>query len=76
MVYGIPIYVNNRKGVNGMKKEYEPIERWQKENLRRVVVKLHKINDYDIIERIDEEPSIQGYIKNLIREDIKKRRSL
>lgn len=59
-----------------MKKEYEPIERWQKENLRRVVVKLHKINDYDIIERIDEEPSIQGYIKNLIREDIKKRRSL
>lgn len=56
-----------------MKKEYEPIERWQKENLRRVVIKLHKVNDSDIIDRINEETSVQGYIKNLIREDIKKR---
>lgn len=56
-----------------MKKEYESIEKWQKENLRRVVIKLHKVNDSDIIDRINEEESVQGYIKNLIREDIKKR---
>ena len=55
-----------------MKKEYEPIERWQKENLKRVVVKLHKVNDFDIIERIGQEASVQGYIKRLIREDIKR----
>lgn len=53
-----------------MKKEYEATERWQKENLRRVVVKLHKVNDADVIERIDAEVSIQGYIKRLVREDI------
>lgn len=57
-----------------MKKEYEPIERWQKENLKRVVVKLHKVNDFDIIERISQETSVQGYIKRLIREDIKRRK--
>ena len=55
-----------------MKKEYEAIERWQKENIRRVVIKLHKINDVDIIDRIDAETSIQGYIKRLIREDIER----
>lgn len=55
-----------------MRKEYESIEKWQKENIRRVVIKLHKTNDLDIIARIDEEPSIQGYIKRLIREDIKR----
>lgn len=55
-----------------MKKEHEASERWQKENIRRVVVKLHKINDVDIIERINKEVSIQGYIKRLIREDIAK----
>lgn len=58
-----------------MKKEYEPIERWQKENLRRVVVKLHKTHDVDIIERIDAEQNIQGYIKQLIREDIERIKS-
>lgn len=55
-----------------MKKEYEAAARWQKKNLRRVVVKLHKTNDYDIIEKINAEPSIQGYIKRLIREDIER----
>lgn len=56
-----------------MNKQYESTERWQKENLRRVVVKLHKINDIDIIERIDAETSVQGYIKRLIREDIERK---
>lgn len=51
------------------------IEDWQKENIRRVTVKLNKTTDADIIEKIDHldrQDSVQGYIKRLIREDISK----
>lgn len=34
-----------------------------------VYLKLHQINDRDIIERLDEQKNKQGYIKRLIRED-------
>lgn len=55
-----------------MQKKYEPMERWQKEFIRRVVIKLHKINDVDIIDHLDRQKSMQGYIKQLIRDDIAK----
>ena len=51
------------------------IEDWQKENIRRVTVKLNKAADADIIEKLDSldrQDSVQGYIKRLIREDINK----
>ena len=35
-----------------------------------VYLKLHQVNDQDIIKRLDERPNKQGYIKRLIREDI------
>lgn len=34
---------------------------------------LHKINDADIIEWLKEQPSASGYIKELIREDMKRK---
>lgn len=56
-----------------MQKKYEAAERWQKENIRRVVVKLNKKSDTDIISKLDEQVSVQGYIKQLIREDLNKK---
>jgi len=50
------------------RKQY--IEDWQRENIRRVVVKLNKTKDADIIEKIDRQDNVQGYIKRLIREDM------
>lgn len=47
------------------RKQY--IEDWQRENLRRVVVKLNKTKDADIIEQLDKQDSVQGYIKQAIR---------
>ena len=35
-----------------------------------VYLKLHQVNDKDIIERLDEQKNKQGYIKRLIREDV------
>ena len=34
-----------------------------------VYLKLHQVNDKDIIERLDNQSNKQGYIKRLIRED-------
>lgn len=35
-----------------------------------VYLKLHQVNDKDIIERLDKQSNKQGYIKRLIREDV------
>lgn len=56
-----------------IQKQYEYTERYQKEFIRRVTVKLNRKTDQDILDRleeVDEKP--QTYIKRLIREDIKK----
>lgn len=34
-----------------------------------VYLKLHQVNDKDIIERLNDQKNKQGYIKRLIRED-------
>lgn len=34
---------------------------------------LHKTNDADVIARLDSQPNKQGYIKRLIRNDIRER---
>lgn len=43
---------------------------YQKENLQRVVVKLNKTHDADIIQHLDRQPNKQGYIKALIKADM------
>ncbi len=44
--------------------------RYDRENTRPLKLKLNLKLDADIIAKLDSEPSMQGYIKRLIREDI------
>lgn len=48
------------------------IERWQRENVVRITVKLNKHTDADILDKLETVESKQGYIKALIRADINK----
>lgn len=50
------------------KERNEYIEAWQREHIKRVVVKLNKTTDKDIIEVLEKQDSVQGYIKEAIRE--------
>jgi hypothetical protein len=50
----------------------EAKKQWEKENTTRVVMKLNNNTDKDIITRLKEVPSKQGYIKAAIRNEIKK----
>lgn len=45
--------------------------RYDKENTVQFKLKLHKVNDADIIEKLNSVDNKQGYIKRLIREDAK-----
>ena len=42
-----------------------------KDNYRMIHLKLNRGTDADIIEKLESEPNIQGYIKELIQSDIK-----
>lgn len=53
------------------KKQSISQSKYDKENIERYYLKLHKVNDRDIIDAIDPENK-QGSIKNLIRIAIKK----
>lgn len=48
------------------------IDEWQRKNIKRVVVKLNRRTDADILETLEGKPSVQGYIKEAIREYMKK----
>lgn len=45
---------------------------YMKSNIQRVNINLNKVHDADILEFLDKQPNKQGYIKALIRADIKK----
>ena len=49
-----------------------PQERYDAANTKAVKLKLNLKTDADILERLEESGNKQGYIKRLIREDIKK----
>ena len=46
--------------------------KYDKEHCRTYNLKLNLVNDADLIERLDTVESKQGYIKQLIRDDIRK----
>ena len=46
--------------------------RYDARNTRQVHIKLNVRTDKDVLERLDEVQSKQGYIKRLIREDLAK----
>ena len=48
------------------------IEKYQKLNIRRVVLKLNKNTDQDIIAWLEGLKSVQGEVKKAIREYMKK----
>ena len=47
--------------------------KYDKANTKQVKLKLNKITDADILEILDQTPNVQGYIKQLIRDDVRKR---
>lgn len=47
-------------------------EKYDAANTVQVKIKLNKNTDADVIEKLDKSGNKQGYIKGLIREDIKK----
>ena len=47
------------------------VAKYDKANIKGLYIKLHKEKDADIIQKLDTVKSKQGYIKQLIREDIK-----
>ena len=46
------------------------VAKYDKSNIKGLYIKLHKEKDADIIQKLDTVKSKQGYIKQLIREDI------
>ena len=50
------------------------IKKYEAKNCVRLSMKLNKVTDADILERLEEVESKQGYVKDLIREDIRKGR--
>ena len=47
--------------------------KYDAENTRQVHLKLNRNTDKDVLERLDDVPSKQGYIKRLIREDLERK---
>ena len=47
------------------------IRKYDKEHTKQILLKLNKGTDADILQKLDEVDNKQGYIKGLIREDIK-----
>lgn len=53
------------------KGELKSINRYNKENTKVVGLRLNNKNDADIIAKLEQVPSKMGYIKELIRKDIR-----
>lgn len=45
--------------------------KYEKSNIKRVVLKLNKKTDADIIEYLDQQKNVNGKLKDIIREKIK-----
>ena len=50
--------------------ESEAKRAWMKANTTKVSLKLNNKTDAEIIKRLSQQESMQGYIKELIRKDI------
>ena len=52
------------------KAQTEAVKRYQERNTRLMSIRLNLNTDADIIQRLEEVDSKQGYIKKLIRQDM------
>lgn len=50
--------------------QLKAIDRYDKANCKKILLKLNKKTDKDVLEKLDSVPNKQGYIKELIRSDI------
>ena len=57
-----------------MRQQYERQTRYNKANTTTVLLRLNKRTDADIIGRLQEVGSKQGYVKSLIRRDMQAER--
>lgn len=48
------------------------VAKYDAQNTKQIKLKLNLRSDHDILERLEEVGNVQGYIKQLIRDDIKK----
>lgn len=48
---------------------------YQTKNVKRKLLALNVKTDADILEKLESVPNVQGYLKQLIRDDIKKKHS-
>ena len=48
----------------------EYLNQYEKENIRQIKLKLNRKTEPELIEWIEKQENIQGYIKRLIREDM------
>lgn len=53
-----------------MNKRDEATQRYQDKNMRKLLLKINRKTEPDILEQIEKQDNMQGYIKRLIREDI------
>lgn len=54
------------------RKKITPQQRYKAKNIKQVKIELNIKTDADIIEKLDNVSNKQGYIKQLIRDDISK----
>ena len=54
------------------KAQLEAGKKYDKENTKKIILKLNLKTDDDILKKLAEVDNKQGYIKNLIRSDINK----
>ena len=58
--------------MKSIERKITPQERYNKKNVKQVKFNFNIRTDADIIEQLEKQPNKQGYIKQLIRNDIKK----
>lgn len=44
--------------------------RYDKAHMKQFLLKFHLVNDADVIEKLSSVPNMQGYIRQLVREDL------
>lgn len=59
-----------QSNLNSIKRNYRKIQENEKNTYSRYHIKLHKVNDASLISKLDEQDSVNGYIKELIKKDI------
>ena len=62
------------KGVLIMANNNGYIMQYDKENQRRIIVRVNRLNEKEMLDFLESQPSIQGYIKDLIRKDMEEKK--